>query len=124
MNRYKTPRTCLRNSLLSLIMFLTIAAFYSSACYTDKKKSSTSIEVMVVFKLDVPVEKASSILFEKEYIFHSGTDNSKAADYMKNTGPKFIVQVPGEKVETFYLQMKNIPQIYEIYMPDWKPGKD
>jgi len=74
----------------------------------------------VVFKPDVPVEKASSILYEKEYIFHEGSDNSKGEQYYKQTGPKFIVQVPKDRLETFHLDLKDVPQIYEIYQPDWK----
>ncbi|HPS86554.1 MAG TPA: hypothetical protein PLY36_07405 [Spirochaetota bacterium] len=108
--------------LLQLIFI--IAALLATACYTDKKISTTTLEMIVIFKADVPVEKANSILFEKEYIYHEGMDSSKGKKYFQETGPKFIVQVPKDKVETFNLEMKNIPQIYEIYQADWTETKD
>ena len=106
------------------MFFLITASVLTTGCFTDRKKSPATIELVVVFKPDVPVEKASSILFEKEFIFHEGMDSSKGKQYYRETGPKFIVQVPKEKIETFHLQMKNIPQIYEIYQPDWTMNKD
>ncbi len=108
--------------LLQIVIF--ISALFIAGCYTDKKVSGTGIEMVVVFKLEVPVEKANSILFEKEYIYREGMDSSKGKKYFRETGPKFIVQVPKEKMEQFSLEMKGIPQIYEIYQADWTINKD
>lgn len=108
--------------LFQIIFF--ISALFTAGCYTDKKISTTTAEMVVVFKLDIPVEKANSILFEREYIFHAGMDNSKGKKYFRETGPKFIVQVPKEKIEQFSLEMKGIPQIFEVYQADWTINKD
>jgi len=117
----------LSNSYRQIIIYqiiLILTAALVSGCYTAKKNSSTDIEMVVVFKIDVPIEKASSLLFEKEYIFHTGMDNSKGKKYSQETGPKYIVQVPKDKIDAFNLDMKSIPQIYEIYQADWSINKD
>jgi len=121
-NRYLSPGTYSRIFLLHIAFIIT--ALLASGCYTDKKSKPGTFDMVVVFRIDVPVAKASSILFEKDYIFHEGMDNSKGKEYFKKTGPKFIVQVPQEKLSNFKLEMKDIPQIYEIYQADWTIEKD
>lgn len=121
-NRKYLSGTYSRIILLQIVLF--ISAMLISGCYTDKKISTTSIEMVVVFKLDVPVEKANSILFEREYIFRSGMDKSRGKKYAHETGPKFIVQVPKEKIEQFNQEMKSIPQIFEVYRADWTVNND
>ncbi len=121
-NRHHLSKTYSGIILLQFIVIFT--AILTTGCYTDKKISPASVEMIVVFKIDVPVEKASSILFEKEYIFHEGIDSSKGKKYYQETGPKYIVQVPKDKLAAFNLEMKSIPQIYEIYQADWTISKD
>ncbi len=124
MNRYPSGSYFSTDRLrYTMFLIFTVSALMSG-CYTDRKKSPATIEFVVVFRPDVPVEKASSILYEREFIFHEGSDSSRGKKYISETGPKFIVQVPKEKVETFHMQMKAIPQIYEIYQPDWNINKD
>lgn len=123
----KTNRKYLKGTYSRIIfmqIILYISALFIAGCYVDKKTSSTAIEMVVVFKTEIPVEKANSILYEKEYIFHVGSDNSKGKKYSQETGPKFIVQVPKEKIEQFNLEMKTIPQIYEVYRADWTAKKN
>ena len=110
--------------IILLQFIIVISAFFMTGCYTDKKVSPAEVDMVVVFKIDVPIEKASSILFEKEYIFHEGMDSSKGKQYFLKTGPKFIVKVPDHKIEAFHYEMKNIPQIYEIYQADYTVSKD
>ena len=121
-NRKYLSGTYSRIILLQILFF--ISALLITGCYVDKKTSSTAIEMVVVFKTEIPVEKANSILYEKEYIFHAGSDNSKGKKYSQETGPAFIVQVPKEKIEQFNLEMKTIPQIYEVYRADWTAKKN
>lgn len=113
-------------NLLSLsIRVLFIALSLSIAgCFADKKSSSSSIEMIVVFNKDVQVEKANSIMFEKGYIFREGSDSSKGKRYFIETGPKFIVAVPKDKLDLFADEMKGIPQIFEVYRADWRVNKD
>jgi len=114
--------TC--SGIILVQFLLIITALLVSACYTDKKITPGISEMVVVFKKDIPVEQATSILFEKDYPFQEGMDSSKGKLYFKETGPKFIVQVPHEKVPDFRLEMKNIPQIYEVYQADRTINKD
>jgi hypothetical protein len=113
------------NILIPLFFIITIT--FMTGCYFDKKTSTASagmIDIVVVFKPDVPVEKANSLLFEKEYIFHEGMDSSRGKKYYQETGPKYIVKVPMDKIEAFNAEMKVIPQIYEIYRADYSVNKD
>jgi hypothetical protein len=121
-NNYNLSGTYSRIILLQFIVI--ISSLFMTGCYTDKKSSTTAVEMVVVFKSEVPVEKANSILFEREYIFSEGMDSSKGKKYSQETGPKFIVQVPKDKIAAFKIEMKNIPQIYEIYEADWTINKD
>jgi len=95
-----------------------------TGCYFTQKDTSPTIDMIVVFKKNVPVEKANSILFEKAYIFYEGMDSSKGKQYFQKTGPKYIVKVPPEKVTAFSDEMKNIFQVYEVYRADWTIEKD
>lgn len=121
-NRKYLSGTYSRIILLQIVLF--ISTMLILGCYTDKKISTASIEMVVVFKTEVPVEKANSILFEREYIFHSGMDKNRGKKYAHETGPEFIVQVPKEKIEQFRQEMKSIPQIFEVYQAEWTANKD
>ncbi len=110
--------------LIILMSGLIIPMVFMTGCYMDKKTSPSAVDMVVVFKIDVPIEKASSILFEQEYIYHEGMDNSRDKKYSGETGPKYIVKVPKEKITLFNLEMKKFPQIYEVYQADWTKRKD
>jgi len=122
MSRYNILNTYSGITILQFVII--ISAILLTGCWADKKINPSTVDMIVVFKSDVPMEKASSILFEKDFIFHEGSDSSKGKQYFKDTGPKYIVIVPKDKIETFNLEMKNIPQIYEIYQADWTVNKD
>jgi hypothetical protein len=112
------------SGIILLHAVIIITALILTGCYTDKKISSTSIDIVVVFNKDIPIAKASSILFEKEYFFYEGSDRSKGKKYFHETGPKYIVKVPNEKIGEFNAEMKTIAQIYEIYPADYSNNKD
>ena len=114
--------TCSRITLFHVIMFA--AALLITGCYADKKTSAATIDMVVVFNKNVPIEKASSIMFEHEYIFIEGMDSSKGKKYFQETGPKYIVKVPKEKIDAFNAEMKPVTQIYEIYRADYSVIKD
>ena len=120
-NKYLS-RTSSRITLFPIVLFT--AAILITGCYADKKISTTTIDMVVVFNKNVPIEKASSIMFEHEYIFLEGMDSSKGKRYFQETGPKYIVKVPKEKIEAFNSEMKTITQIYEIYRADYSVTKD
>lgn len=121
----KTSHTANTPSRISTcILLLAVSFSILSGCYTDKKIAPGVVEMIVVFKNDVPIAKASSLLFEREYIFHEGMDGSRDKKYINRTGPKYIVQVPKEKITQFNLEMKGIAQIYEVYQADWTINKN
>jgi hypothetical protein len=111
------------NAAILCSLFLTIMLILPG-CYFTQKDTSPTIDMIVVFKKNVQVEKANSILFEKGYIFFEGTDSSKGKAYFQNTGPKYIVKVPPDKITSFSEEMKNIFQVYEVYRADWTIEKD
>lgn len=114
----KTYSVCLQRICSLTVLFIAVTVIsvsLTSACYMDKKSSAGTVDMVVVFKADVPIEKASSILFEHEYIFYEGTDNRKGKKYFAETGPEYTVKVPREKIPAFNNDMKKILQIYEIY---------
>lgn len=110
--------------IILLQVLVIISVFLLTGCYVDKKTSPATIDMIVVFSKDVPVEKASSIMFEHEYIFLEGSDSSKGKKYFQETGPKYIVKVPKEKLDVFNTEMKSIKQIYEFYRADYTVNKD
>lgn len=107
--------------LSSFFIIITTAV---PGCYLTTKDTSPTVDMVVVFKKNVPVEKADSILFEKGYIFYEGMDSSKGKQYYLRTGPKFIVKVPPEKVTVFSEEVENINQVFEVYRADWTKEKD
>ncbi len=113
---YNLPKTFLHIILLQFIVISSVLMM--TGCYTDKKTSTGTIDIIVIFKIDVPVEKANSILFEKEYIFTEGIGSSKDKNHSLNSGHKYIVQVPKDRVTAFIVEMKNIPQVNEVYQAE------
>jgi len=121
----KTRRNYKSIIRITLFYIVLLSAVFSAAgCFIDKKVSTSAIDMIVVFNKDVPIEKSSSIMFEHEYIFVEGTDSSKGKTYFQESGPKYIVKVPKEKIDVFIAEMKVIPQIYEIYRADYSITKD
>lgn len=116
-------KTFLAITVLTCSLFV-ITSLIFTGCYLTKKDTSPTVDMIVVFKKNVPVEKANSILFEKGYIFYEGMDSSKGKQYYLTTGPKYIVKVPPEKVAAFIDETKNIFQVYEVYRADWTIEKD
>jgi hypothetical protein len=117
----KTKRSYLTGIGSGIFLFhaaVVITALIITGCYTDKKISSNSIDMVVVFNKDVPIAKASSIMFESGYAFSDVTRNRMVKTPLRETGPRYIVKVSKDKFDEFSIEMKNIPHIYEIYRAD------
>jgi hypothetical protein len=123
----KTKRSYLSGIGSGIILFhaaIFLTAFILTGCYTDKKISSASIDMIVVFNKDIPVAKASSIMFESEYIFSDVTNSKMIKTPLQETGPGYIVKVPKDKIDDFNTKMKSIPHVYEVYRADYYASKD
>ena len=84
-----------------------------------------SEDLIVVFNKDVSEEDAEAILKEHEGIsFKSGMDSSRGKVYFYSTGPKFIVTVESDKRSAFLNNIKENPDLHEIYVADWEKTKD
>lgn len=117
----KTERNYLSGIGSGIILFhaaVVITALIITGCYTDKKISSTTIDMVVVFNKDVPIAKASSIMFESGYSFSDTTKNRMTKIPLRETGPMYNVKVSKDKIEEFSSEMKSIPHIYEVYRAD------
>jgi len=44
--------------------------------------------------------------------------------YYYNTGPKFILHVPKDKLTAVAAELKKHPLVFEVYEPDWTKQKD
>ena len=123
----KTKRSYLSgigSGIILLHAAVVITALIVTGCYTDKKVSTTSIDMVVVFNKDVPIAKASSIMFESGYPFSDITKNRMVKIPLRETGPSYIVKVSKDKIEEFNAEMKNIPHINEVYRADYIISND
>jgi hypothetical protein len=89
------------------------------------RKHSDKIELIVVFKKDIELEKAEDILNNAGANHRQGMDSSRGKLYFYSTGPKFILTFEAEQHrEKFASDYENLPEIHEIYTPDWTKCKD
>lgn len=82
-----------------------------------------SIELIVVFKKEIDLTKANEILHQFKFPYRQGM-SSRGKHYFYKTGPKFIVTLPVNKNAAFLENCKNIPEIFEVFEPDWEILKD
>ena len=80
---------------------------------------------MVVFKPHETEANCHYLLQQWNCTYYSGVDAGKGKKYVQNTGPKFIVNFPNKsQAQAFIDQHQKVPEIYEIYHPDWGILKD
>jgi hypothetical protein len=83
------------------------------------------IELVIVFKKDVELDNALSILQNTGIKYREGMDSSKGKIYFYKTGPKFILTFEtDESKDAFLTEYENKKEVYEIYTPDWAITKD
>lgn len=83
------------------------------------------IETIIVFKKNVEINIAESLLDSLKVKHRYGMDSSKGKGYFYKTGPKFIVtfKTLNEK-QKFILDCQKVIEIFEIYTPNWEIIKD
>lgn len=83
------------------------------------------IELIAVFKKDIKLETAQSILDNAHVKYREGMDSSRGKLYFYSTGPKFILTFETEQekehINSTFNKMK---EIHEVYTPDWDKCKD
>jgi hypothetical protein len=83
------------------------------------------IELVIVFKKEIELDKALAILDGTGIKYRKGMDSSKGKIYFYSTGPKFILTFEtNERKDAFITEYENKKEVYEIYAPDWAITKD
>jgi hypothetical protein len=88
-------------------------------------KIRDNITLVVVFNKTIAPQKTESIMDSLGYPFWEGMDSSKGKRYFQETGNKYMIIFPSEKdKEEAKIKMKQMKEIYEVYLPDWNIHKD
>lgn len=83
------------------------------------------IELVVVFKKDVELQRAQEILDGAGATYREGMDSARGKIYFYNTGPKFILTFDtDEERDQFDREHQFLMEVHEIYHPDWTKRKD
>lgn len=81
-------------------------------------------ELAVTFKLKARKREAEDVLKAYNLPFREGADSSRGKLYYYNTGPKFILHVPKDRLGEVTADLKKHPLVFEVYEPDWTKQKD
>ncbi len=83
-------------------------------------------ELIVVFKKNVTEERSLEIVQSFGIAFRKGMDSSRGKIYFYNTGEKYILTFESseQKMDFMKTHPKFLPEIHEIYEPNWKIQKD
>ncbi|OQP53514.1 hypothetical protein [Niastella populi] len=83
------------------------------------------LELVVVFKKNIELVNAKEILDNGKVICREGMDSGRGKLYYYRTGPKFILTFEKEADKQRILtQFEALPEIHEVYTPDWDKCKD
>ncbi|WP_276480138.1 hypothetical protein [Paraflavitalea pollutisoli] len=83
------------------------------------------IELIVVFKKDISESAAEEKLTNTGSAYRSGMDSSRGKLYFYSTGPKFILTLVTEMERSKVTRaLEGMPEIHEVYTPDWTKCKD
>ncbi|WP_299464380.1 hypothetical protein [uncultured Microscilla sp.] len=94
---------------------------HNQKSYTYNKNNA----LVVVFKLKQTEDNCNHLLQQWNCTYYSGMDSGKGKKYFYSTGPKFIVNFPNKtQAQAFIDEHKKMPEIHEIYPPDWGIFKD
>jgi len=87
---------------------------------------SNKQELIIVFKKNVHEDESERIMKSWNVKYRSGMDSSRGKIYFYATGEKYIVTFDDDddKMKFRYNQYQFLPQIHQIYEPDWDIQKD
>lgn len=91
---------------------------------SDKKHPEH--ELIIVFKQNVTEEQSNAIVASWNVKFRTGMDSSRGKLYFYATGEKYILTFTSddELMNFRRLRYQFLPEIHEIYTPDWEIQKD
>lgn len=83
-------------------------------------------ELIVVFKKNVPEDQSIEMVTSWNVEFRSGMDSSKGRIYFTSTGKKYILTFnTEEELDAFEMNdYQFLPEIHQIYTPNWDRQKD
>lgn len=86
---------------------------------------TTPVELMIVFKKEVPMQKAKAILYKSRVKYRERMDSSRGKIYFYRTGPKFVLTFNTLSDKKYFISThKETKEIFELYTPDWCIQKD
>jgi hypothetical protein len=111
---------------LFFVFFLIIIIISCFSCKKEKPimSSNSIIDMVIVFKKEIPIEKAREIMEAQSCPYKEGMDSSRGKSYFYKTGPKFIAKIDREEVQKFIKQLESLSEVYEVYKADWNIIKD
>lgn len=83
-------------------------------------------ELVIVFKKNVTEEQSEKLMQSFNVKFRKGMDSSKGKIYFYATGGKYIVTFSNEEEQNEFQKNRYqfLPEIHQIYTPDWDIQKD
>jgi hypothetical protein len=82
-------------------------------------------ELIVVFKKGVEEKSAIDILNKLNVKFENRSDSSRGKVYFYNNGPQLLLVFNSqEDLEKSKKELKDLQEVFELYIPDWKIQKD
>lgn len=83
-------------------------------------------ELIVVFKKNVTEEHSLEMIQSYGIPFREGMDSSRGKIYFYNTAKKYILTFESSDQKMNFLKTlpKFLPEIHEVYEPNWKIQKD
>lgn len=85
---------------------------------------STPIELVVVFRKKVSVDRAVRVMSVQGYPYRKGRDSSRGKIYVSKTGPAFLVTVETRAEQEFIRRVGRRFSVHEVYRADWSKCKD
>jgi len=83
-------------------------------------------QLVVVFKNNVTEEQSKAMVASWNVKFHNGMDSSRGKLYFYATGEKYLLTFNSddELMDFRRLRYQFLPEIHEIYTPNWDIQKD
>lgn len=85
---------------------------------------NASIELVVVFRKRVSVDRAIRVMDLCGHPYRKGRDSSRGRIYASKTGPAFVATVDARAEPEFIRRVGRRFSVYEVYRADWSKCKD
>ena len=87
---------------------------------------SKNPELIVVFKKNIAEDESERIMQSWNVNYRSGMDSSKGKIYFYATGEKYVITFENDddKMKFQLNRYQFLPEVHQIYEPDWDIQKD